>query len=131
MSAIARRLAWRLWCLPAFALCVILGGIWASSFRVAALGLMLLLIVYHMVMSFAVLRYATLPALAARSRANEFLIEGDKIILRRITIDEETGEKSIEHIATLPVISTEYSSRFEIIITGRNLPDFVLIPKNK
>lgn len=65
---IARRIAWRLWCLPALALVPAVYGL-AADWRWTVVALMVLLLIYPAVMTIAVLRYATGERVMRRARA--------------------------------------------------------------
>lgn len=68
MTAIARRVAQRLWWIVALALAAVGAGFAAADLRWAIVGFMLLLIVFPGAMSIAVLAYAARPAVVALTR---------------------------------------------------------------
>lgn len=125
MSAIARRVALRAWWLPALALVVICAGLY-RDIRVAILGLMLLFIIYPVIMSFTIMRYATLPSLAERTLANRFDLAGCELIISHIETDEKTGQESIQELGAFHVNGMTHSGSRIIFSVGPGLADIVI-----
>lgn len=127
MSAIARRVALRAWWLPALALVVICAGLYYDV-RVAILGLMLLFIIYPMIMSFTIMRYATLPSLAKRTLANRFDIAEGCLIISHTETDEETGQQSTQELGKYHVKELTHSGSRIIFSVGPGVADIVIAP---
>lgn len=127
MSAIARRGALRAWWLPALALVVICAGFY-NDIRMAILGLMLLFIIYPMIMSFTIVRYATLPSLAERTLANRFALIDGHLHISSVETDEESGQENVRHLGTFDICGVTHSGIYIIFTTGKGLADIVIAP---
>jgi len=128
MSAIARRTARRAWWLPALAIAVIASGLVFHDIRIAILGLMLLFIIYPMIMSFTVMRYATLPHLAERTLANRFSLQGNIIFLSQVNTDEESGNVSVRELGMFHITGVGHSGNKLIFSTGDGIADIIITP---
>lgn len=127
LAAIARRILWRAWWFPAIALAVIATGLMVDI-RMAIIGLMLLLIIYPMVMSFVIIRYAALPQLALRTLANVYSLKGKSLTLFQVTTDDETGQTTSQELGTFEVSGMEQSGTRIIFKTGPTVSDIVIVP---
>lgn len=127
LAAIAHRILWRAWWFPTLALAVIAAGL-MLDIRMAIIGLMLLLIIYPMVMSFVIIRYAALPELARRTLANACSLEGKSLSLIRETTDDETGQTTSQQLGTFEVSGLEHSGSRIIFKTGPAVSDIVIFP---
>ncbi len=128
MSAIARRTARRAWWLPILATAVIATGPVFHDIRIAIIGLMLLFIIYPMIMSFTVMRFATLPHLAERTLANIFSLQGDIISLSQTNTDEESGEVSVRELGKFKITGVSHSGNKLIFNTGAGIADIIIAP---
>lgn len=127
MSAIARRVALRAWWLPVLALIVIAAGLY-SDIRIAILGLMLLFIIYPMIMSFTIMRYATLPCLAERTLANRFALIDGHLHIADVEADEESGQESVRHLGEYDISGVAHSGSYIIFSTGKGVADIIIAP---
>lgn len=127
LATIARRLLRRAWWLPVLALTVIAGGM-AYDVRFAIIGLMLLFIIYPMIMSFAIMRYATLPTLARRTLANTFELHDDTLSISQITEDEENGDTKITPIESAHVTGIYHHGDNVIFEIGPAPADIIIVP---
>lgn len=127
LAAIARRILWRAWWFPAIALVVIAAGL-MLDIRMAIIGLMLLLIIYPMIMSFVIIRYAALPELARLTLANTYALNGNRLTLMCVTVDDETGQTTSRQLGTFEVSGLEHSGSRIIFKTGRAMSDMVITP---
>lgn len=129
LGAVARRVGWRMWWMPLIGLAVAWWGVAAGSFRYMALGFMLVLIVFPMIQTLAVVRYATLPSLAVRCRANEFHLGSDRVLtLKHSEVDPETGAVSDTLIEQATVERVEYRGKYAHLWVGKALHDFAIVP---
>lgn len=126
LNHIASRIAGRLWWLILFPAALIAGGL-VADWRWAVVGLMLLLIVYPMVMTLAVLRYAANRQLAGRSSASAVSLDPPACVTLYRRPDPESEPQPIEKIT---VTNVEYTSRFIVMTTGASLSDVILIPRS-
>ncbi len=82
-----------------------------------------------MVMTFAMLRYATIPSLAARCRANTFELHLDgTLTLSRSTTCPDTGAVTVTHIETARVTAIEHSGGRIYMTLGKELHQFAIVP---
>ena len=96
-----------------------------SDWRVVILGLMILFIVYPMVMTFAMLRYAAMPMPVGRASVDsvELLDTGKLRLLRRVEPDGPA-----EVVEELMPKEVRVEKRRLVIITGPSICDFFLLP---
>lgn len=104
----------------------------ATDWRISVVGFMLLLIVYPMAATFAILSCATRPDVARRTRANRVLIDNslDKIELIQEIFDDDGAPVSTEILETACIMSVETSARTITVRVGQAIPDFILLPCN-
>lgn len=122
MNCIARRVAFKLWWLIAIAICTIVAGA-VYDLRVSIVGLMLLLIIFPMIMTFAVLGYATMPAVVALTRMESVQISDEYLM----AMDCEGNV--IARVAPAQVRSLHAGSDIIRIIYGRGIADILPVPR--
>lgn len=125
ISAIARRVVRRAWWLPAFSLTVIAVGL-GSNIRIAILGLMLLFIIYPMIMSFTIMRYAALPSLAERTLANRFALIDGHLHISSVETEEESGQENVRHLGTFDICGVTHSGSYIIFSVGKGVADIII-----
>ncbi len=121
LSRIARRTAWRLWWLLLPGVLLVAAGL-LFDLRLSIVGFMLLLVVFPMVITTAVLGSATRPAVVARTRVNSVLLGAASVTL----LDEESAA-----LVTVPYerfLSVRRSPRFVEIVFGASPSDILLLP---
>lgn len=122
MSLIARRLAWRLWWIIAAAIAAIAIGV-AIDIRVSIVGLMLLLVIYPAVMTFAVLAYALKPEVVQRTRMAQVDVTGDCLEVR------DDSDRVICGITPGQVRSLLLARERVTIAYGSRVDDVLIIPR--
>ena len=122
MSLIARRLAWRLWWIIAAALAAIAIGV-AIDLRVSIVGLMLLLVIYPAVMSFAVLVYGLKQEVVDRTRIAHVSVSDDRLEVR------DDRERVICAVKPAQVRSLSYTHERVTIAYGSRVDDVLIIPR--
>ena len=125
---IAARMAGRLWWLLAVPLCVMIYGA-AADWRWIVVGLMILFIIYPMIITLVILRYAAMPVIARRATANQLRFEaGDGIVaLRADYSDDDVVIVELEHYK---IQDAELHRDNIIVRTGPALSDFLIIPRS-
>lgn len=124
MAAITRSLIARRWWLGLAPAALMAYGA-AADWRWAVVALILIFIVYPMAMSFTILRYATLPQLAAHASATQAVIDGDIIKLYRHDGDDDSPATCI---AEAGIVSATAANGMLRIKTGPCRQDLILIP---
>lgn len=124
MAAITRSLIARRWWAGLVPAALIAYGA-AADWRWAVVGLMLVFIVYPMAMSFTILRYATLPQLAARASSTHAEISGDAIRLYRLPQEDDLPPV---RVAEARITSASTSRGMLRLATGSRTEDIILIP---
>lgn len=121
LSRIARRTALRLWWLVIPGLFLVIAGLlW--DLRVSIVGFMLLLVVFPMVITTAVLGSATRPAVVARTRVERVSLDDTGLAL----IDDTGAE--IFFIEYTRLRSLHTNPRFVEIVFGTSPSDILLLP---
>lgn len=123
MTAITRVLITRRWWLSLAPAALIVWGA-VADWRWAVVGLMLIFIIYPLAMSFTILRYATLPQIAARASATMADIDGDTVRLYRHTGDDTPPTC----VAEARIISASHTRGMLRLATGQRTEDFIIIP---
>ncbi len=124
MAAIARSLVARRWWLGLVPAALIAYGV-AADWRWAVVGLIFIFIIYPMAMGFTILRYATLPQLAARTSATQAVIDGDSIRLYR---HDDNSDTPAILVAEAGIVSVTVAHGMLRIETGNRPEDFIFIP---
>ena len=125
---IACNFAGRFWWLLLVPLGFFVAG--ASDWRWAVVGLIVLLLLFPMAITTALMAEAMRPEVARRAASRRASIDGRTITLYKEVSDDD-GQISYEQVETAEISSAELTGRFFAIIlntarhTGR---DFVLIP---
>ena len=122
MSLIARRLVWRLWWIIAAAITAIAIGV-AIDIRISIVGLMLLLVIYPAVMTFAVLAYALKPEVVQRTRMAQVDVTGDRLEVR------DDSDRVICGITPGQVRSLSFARERVTIAYGSRVDDVLIIPR--
>ena len=122
MSLIARRLAWRLWWIIATAIAAIAIGV-AIDLRVSIVGLMLLLVIYPAVMSFAVLAYGLKQEVVDRTRIARVSVSDDSLEVY------DDRERVICVVKPAQVRSLSYTRERVTIAYGSRVDDVLIIPR--
>lgn len=123
MTAITRTLIARRWWLGLAPVALIVWGA-VADWRWAVVGLMLIFIIYPLMMSFTILRYATLPQLAARASATMADIDGDTVRLYRHSGDDTPPTC----VAEARIVSVSQIRGMLRLATGHRTEDFIIIP---
>ena len=92
---------------------------------------MLLFLVYPMIMTMTILRYATVPAHALRTAADHATVDGSVITLWHTEDDEEADEDKApvrRPVLTATIISAETSRGSLVVRTGHSPADIIIIP---
>ncbi len=116
----ATRLLWRIWWI-AFVPVALIGYGLAADWRWAVVGLMLIFIVFPMVMSLAILRYATLPRIANLLQAAVAVIDDGGITLA-------TEEKELARLNRADIKAVSIGRQYIGITFGTAIQDFTIIP---
>lgn len=122
MSLIARRLAWRLWWIIAAALAAIAIGV-AIDLRVSIVGLMLLLVIYPAVMSFAVLVYGLKQEVVDRTHIAQVSVSDDSLEVH------DDRERVICVVKPAQVRSLSFTHERVTIAYGSRVDDVLIIPR--
>lgn len=122
IRCIARRLAWRLWWLPAAACALITIGA-AADWRVSVVGLMLLMTIYPAVMSIAVMSYALKPETVSRTHIDHIEITPSAITLY-------TESAPVATVTPDKVRALSFKSAYIELVTGPRPDDIILIPRS-
>lgn len=146
LSTIAARIAGRLWWVGLLPVALIVYGL-AADVRFAFVGLIVLLLIFPVAVTTALLSHALSPELAGRASSTLAAIDGDSLTLyRRLDLREAAPESPsvdpsavpfssagdtpcrLVEIERLPVVDIHEGTRYCLVVTGRGIADFVLIP---
>ena len=111
---------WWLLCLAAVAV----AAVGSLGWRELLAALMVVLIARPAVMLIIAAAYLTRPSLCARTRANRWVLRGDRVWLFR---DEDDATYLIECDRFTRV---DYNGAVAVLTIGRGITDFVLVPSN-
>lgn len=121
LSRIARRTAWRLWWLVIPGIILVLTG-FLYDLRISIVGFMLLLVVFPMVITTAVLGSATRPTVVARTRVDQVILDETGLAL----LDDKGND--IIFIKYSLLRSVRSGPRFVEIVFGKSPSDIIILP---
>lgn len=87
---------------------------------------MLLFIIYPMIMSFTIMRYAALPSLAERTLANRFALIDGHLHISSVETDEESGQKNVRYLGTFDICGVTHSGSYIIFSVGKGVADIII-----
>ncbi|MDE6288106.1 MAG: hypothetical protein K2M00_04905 [Muribaculaceae bacterium] len=121
LSRIARRTAWHLWWLVIPGIILVIVGMFCDL-RISIMGFMLLLVIFPMVITTAVLGAATKPAVVARTRVHRVMLGDNNIAL----LDEENA--CIVSIDYSRLRTVRRTGLFIEIVFGKSPSDIIILP---
>lgn len=131
IQRIIRAWAARIWWVALVPLAVIAWGL-AADWRIAVIGFMLLLIVYPMAATFAVLSCATRPDVARRTRASRAVFDDslDRVELILDTLDDDGAVIASDVLESAVILGVQADGDTITLRIGPAIPDFILLPRH-
>ena len=102
---------------------VVLAG-FTQDIRWAIVSLMVIFIIFPMVMAFVALKYATLPEIAARLRANAYTISGIDLSI----YEDDSTLATHRLIQRATVVQLYRQGPWDIFVIGPGIADIIILP---
>lgn len=125
LGAIA--IAWigRLWWLLLIPIGLFIAG--AFDWRWAAVGLIVLMLLYPMALTTVLISYALSPEVIRRAACRRAELSDTHITLFN-AVENEDGSITYRSVEFLQIVEILYRGRMTKIVVGKQLTDFILIP---